>query len=311
MKHIQSIDDIKPSDKGSVLVIGNFDGVHLGHVALLREGRETADELGVGLSVLTFEPHPRSLFRPDDPPSRITNAAMKAWRLEASGVDILFSLTFDWDFASQSADNFIELILKEAIAAKHVIVGYDFKFGQLRKGTPEDIKASGIDTTIIDKVSDHSAQKYSSSAVRSLLRKGNIDAANDILGWEWEMRGVIQKGDQRGREIGYPTANMVMGDMVHPAYGVYATLIQIEGHETWHKAATNIGIRPMFEVQEAQVESYIFDFDEVIYGKQVRVRPVERLRGEAKFDSIEKLVDQMDKDCQLAKEILEAKKVHQ
>ncbi len=307
MKHIQSIDDIKPSDKGSVVVIGNFDGVHKGHVALLQEGRRIADGLGVNLSVLTFEPHPRCLFRPDDPPSRITNADMKAWRLEESGVDSLFSLTFDWDFASQSAEDFIALILQEALGARHVIVGYDFKFGQLRKGVPEDIRASGIETTIIEQVSDKSAQKYSSSAVRSLLRKGDIDGANDILGWEWEIRGVIQKGDQRGREIGYPTANMAMGDMVHPAYGVYATLIQIEGDNQWYRAATNIGIRPMFEVQEAQVETYIFDFDQDIYDKQVRVRPVERLRGEAKFDSIEKLIDQMAKDCQLAQEILKQK----
>ena len=289
---------------GGVIAIGNFDGVHCGHQALLSKAKAIATQKGLPLSVLTFEPHPRRLFRPDEPPSRITPPDVKHWRLQECGIERLFSLPFDWDFASQSAETFIDDILKKGVDARHVVVGADFRFGQLRKGAPSDIEAAGIPVTTIEKLAGHDNQVISSSRIRQALRAGDLDLANKLLGWEWEIRGTVIKGDQRGRELGYPTANVNLHETVHPAYGVYAALVQVEGEDEWRPAATNIGIRPMFEVPVAQIESFIFDFDREIYGKILRTRPVKRLRSEAKFNSLDELIAQMDKDCQQAREIL-------
>ncbi|MGB4058566.1 MAG: bifunctional riboflavin kinase/FAD synthetase, partial [Alphaproteobacteria bacterium] len=283
--------------RGSVIAIGNFDGVHRGHQALLAEAAAVAGRLGKKRGVLTFEPHPRHLFRPDEPPGRLTPPVIKHWRLDVNGVEVLYSLPFDWDFASQSAEDFIRHVLIEGLNAAHVVVGEDFRFGQLRKGEAKDIVAAGIPVSVVKAVADDSGEVYSSSLIRRALRQGDIDTANKMLGWEWEMRGVVVKGDQRGRELGFPTANFSLGDAIHPAYGVYAALVNIEGESDWRFAAVNIGIRPMFESREALAESYIFDFNREIYGTVLRVRPVARLRSEAKFLSVEALVRQMGVDC--------------
>lgn len=293
------------SRRGAVVAIGNFDGVHKGHQYLLAQARSKAHALGRPFCIMTFEPHPRKLFRPDDPPFRITPAPLKIERLAASGADALIQLDFDWDFASQSAQKFVDDILLAGLEAAHIVVGNDFCFGQLRKGTPQTIRDAGLEISVIEKVCDDGDSALSSSRVRQELRHGNVDAANEILGWEWEIRGRVVKGDQRGRELGFPTANMDMGDGVHPAYGVYAVLARIEGEEGgWIKGAANIGIRPMFEVPVAQVETYLFDFSREIYGKTLCVRPVKRLRGEAKFTSLDALIAQMNEDCAQAREIL-------
>ena len=305
MQIIENYRHIAPEHQNAVLVIGNFDGVHRGHQALLDQARALADEHNTIVSVLTFEPHPRSLFRPDEPAFRITSPEIKARRLEEEGIDLLFSLPFGWDFASQSAETFVRDILVEGLKPAHVIVGYDFRFGQMRKGTPETIKGAGLPVTIIDEIGDEGG-KYSSSTIRQHLRHGHIAQANALLGWDWFIEGTVRKGDRRGHAIGYPTANFPLGDSIHPAYGVYAAHVQIEGEEAWMRAAINIGIRPMFEIAEAQMEAYILDFDRDIYGKILRVRPVQFLRGEAKFDSVEALVAQMDEDCTQAREILKS-----
>ena len=295
-----------PQDvRNMVIAIGNFDGVHQGHCALLDHARRIADEKGLKLGVLTFEPHPRKLFQPDEPPARLSPPPVKLWRLEELGVDAVFSLPFDWDFASQSYEEFIETILKDGLGAEHVVVGADFRFGQLRKGAPHHIQEAGVEATVFEKVGDESGAVFSSSRTREFIRHGRIEDANVILGWDWEIRGVVVCGDQRGRELGYPTANMELGETVHPAYGIYAAMVQVQGEDEWHKAAVNIGIRPMFEVSVAQVESHILDFDRDIYGEILRVRPVKRLRGEAKFDSLEDLTRQMAKDCEMARSVLE------
>ncbi|MCC7304658.1 MAG: bifunctional riboflavin kinase/FAD synthetase [Alphaproteobacteria bacterium] len=290
--------------RGAVIVIGNFDGVHRGHQFILQKAKAIAAEKARPPGVLTFEPHPRKLFRPDEPPGRLTPPDVKAWRLEEAGVEILYSIPFDWDFASRSAENFIEEVLKKGLDAAHVVVGHDFRFGQMRKGEPGDIEKAGIPVTVIDEVKDGEGVLFSSSAVREYLRRGEIDKANAMLGWEWEMRGEIVRGDRRGRALGYPTANMGLGETIHPAYGVYAARVNVEGEKEWYGAAVNIGIRPMFEVPEAQVESFIFDFDREIYGKILRVQPVQRLRSEAKFESVTELKNQMAEDCAEAVKIL-------
>lgn len=298
----RSLQDIKT--RGAVVAIGNFDGVHKGHRSLLQKAKKAADHLKTPLAVLTFEPHPRRLFQPDEPPGRLTPPDVKAWRLAQEGVEVLYSLPFDWAFASQNAEDFIHNILKQGTGAAHVVVGADFRFGQLRKGAPGDIHAAGIPVTVIEDQKDQNDIVYSSSRARQALRHGDIQAANEILGWNWEIRGTVTRGDRRGHELGYPTANMPLGETVHPAYGVYAARVNIDGENEWHNAAINIGIRPMFEVPLAEVESHIFDFNREIYGQTLRVQPVKRLRSEAKFNSVDELKAQMAEDCREATEVL-------
>ena len=291
-----------------VIVIGNFDGIHPGHIALINQASDIAKKNNKKLGILTFEPHPRRLFRADDPPFRITPYMLKAQKLKQAGIDTLFSIPFDWPFASQSAESFIDNILINGLKPAHIIVGYDFCFGQLRKGKPQNIIDAGLNVTVVEKVESQNGEIYSSSAIRTALRHGDIEQANKLLGWEWEIQGTIVKGDQRGRELGYPTANIRLQETLHPAYGVYATRVKIEedgADAPWLMAATNIGIRPMFEVPVGQLEAHILDFDRDIYGKTLRIKPIKKLRGEAKFSDLDALIAQIDQDCLETRAILE------
>lgn len=293
--------------KDAVIAIGNFDGVHLGHRALLAAGKKLAAASGKRFGVLTFEPHPRKLFRPDEAAFRITPPAIKHRLLEQCGVDFVVSLDFNWDFASQSAEEFAQKILVDALAPAHVIIGFDFRFGQLRKGSAETVEAANIAVTKFAPALSGMGDKYSSTAARQALRLGNIEEARSILGWDWEIEGPVFHGDRRGHQLGYPTANVLLGDVLHPSYGIYATWVQIEGETEWRPAATNIGIRPMFEVKQGQVEAHILDFeDRDIYGKTLRIKPVKKLRGEAKFASLEALIAQISADCDQTRETLSA-----
>lgn len=307
MKIFNSLNDIPEEAKGAVIAIGNFDGIHHGHQALLSEAITIATAKHKKIGVLTFEPHPRHLFQPDLPPGRLTPDALKADRLDKQGIDFLFSLDFDWPFASQSAEEFIQNILIDGLDAAHIVIGYDFQFGQLRKGSAETIEKAGLSVDAIAAIKDKNKEVISSSRIRQALRAGDIKKANELLRWDWEIQGKIFRGDRRGHELGFPTANILLNDTLHPAYGVYACLVQIEGEDAWLPAATNIGIRPMFEVPDGQVEAHILDFmDRDIYDKNLRVRPIKRLRGEAKFDSIEGLIEQIKKDCAQTREILQS-----
>ena len=308
MFKINRLKDLPDRSKNSVVAIGNFDGVHLGHQALLNTAKDIARSKNAPCGLLTFEPHPRSLFRPDDPPFRITPYDVKMDRLEKMGLDFCISLPFDWDFASRSAENFVQDILMNGLGAQHVVIGFDFKFGQLRKGSAQTIEAAGLPVTSFDPVETKDGHKIASSAIRGHLRKGEIAEANDLLGWDWVLSGIIQKGDQRGHDLGYPTANFGLGDTIHPAYGVYAAWAQIEDEDTWHKAAVNIGIRPMFELREGRVEAHLLDFpDRDLYGKTLYLKPFKRLRSEAKFNSLEALITQMDEDCAQTRAVLSKK----
>ena len=304
MKTHTKLTDLPADARDCVIVIGNFDGVHRGHQALIAAAREIARAQNRQLGVLTFEPHPRHLFRPDDPPFRLTPPDIKAERLATCGIHHLFSLSFGWDFASQTAEQFIQSILRDGLGAAHIVVGNDFAFGQMRCGNAQTLRESGLAVSVIDKIDDDGDGPLSSSAIRQALRIGDMAHANDLLGWDWEIHGVIQHGDKRGRTIGFPTANVPLGDVLHPAYGIYAAWVQIEGETEWRPSATNIGIRPMFALPAGQVEAYIFDFDRDIYGLKLRIRPVKRLRGEAKFDSLQSLIEQIRRDCEEARSVL-------
>lgn len=305
MEIYNTLEAVTDNARGAVIAIGNFDGVHLGHQALLTEAKKIAVAGNKKFGVLTFEPHPRKLFQPDQAPGRLTSANIKAQRFESFGVDYLFSLNFDWPFASQSAEEFIQNVLIDGLNATHIVVGHDFQFGQLRKGSAETIKSAGIPINVISPITDGNNEIISSSRIRLFLRSGEIEKANRLLGWEWEVQGKIFRGDRRGHELGYPTANILLNDTLHPAYGVYACEVQIKGEDRWLPAATNIGIRPMFELAEGQIEAHILNFsDRDIYDKILRIKPVKYLRGEAKFDSLEELIVQIEKDCAQTRKIL-------
>lgn len=289
---------------GCVLCIGNFDGVHRGHRKLLAVARSIADESGTPVGVMTFEPHPRRLFRPDDPPFCITPPQVERRLLESLGVEVLFSLRFDWDFASQSAEAFIANVLDGGIRPSHVVVGYDFRFGQLRTGTADTLREAGYPVTVVEELADREHRAFSSSRVRVALRHGDLDTANRLLGWQWEVEGEVVTGNRRGHTLGFPTANVELGETLHPAYGVYAAWAMVQGEDVWRPAATNIGIRPMFELPVGQVEAHILDFDRDIYGEPLRVRPVRKIRGEARYASVEELVRQMRVDCRITRELL-------
>lgn len=301
MKIIRNPGDLPRPMKPAVIAIGNFDGVHKGHQALLSQAQSIARQKGADFLVLTFEPHPRAFFRPDTPAFRITPASLKEDLFrQLIRPDYYVSLSFNTAMASLTAEDFIRDILVESCNAAAVVVGKGFHFGKGRGGTVETLRSCGDFETVALDLTPGGAAPVSSSRIRAHLQEGAVDEANALLGWEWAIRSRVVHGDKRGRELGYPTANMHFGDSLVPAHGIYAVRVKIDGEDTWRRGAANIGIRPMFESAEPLLETYIFDFDGDLYGRILTVRPVKKLRDEMKFDSLDALVAQMDKDCAAA-----------
>lgn len=314
--------DLPADAKGSVVVIGNFDGVHLGHQVVIREAAAVARELKAPLAVLSFEPHPRAVFRPDDPPFRLTPFRIRARQLEALGIDIHVCLHFDLDFARRSADWFAQTVLAEGLGARHVAIGYDFCFGHNRQGNAETLlgygRRHGFGVTVVTQASDESGGVYSSSRIRQLLKDGKPREAALLLGRPWEIEGRVEHGDKRGRQLNYPTANVMLNDYLRPAYGVYAVRAAVDegpvsggGADSaadagpiWYDGVANLGIRPMWQTDEPMLEAHLFDFSGDLYGRHLRVELVEYLRGEMKFDDIGALVRQMDRDSAEARKRL-------
>ncbi len=290
--------------KRAVVAIGNFDAVHLGHQSLLAFAKEKARALGAPLAVLTFEPHPRRLFRPDDSPFRVTPLSLKLERFGAAGVDMAFVCPFNWELAGLYPVEFVQTILKDRLDPQLVVVGHDFHFGHNRSGNIALLQEMGINVASVALQADKQHGVISATRVRGALQAGHMDEANALLGWNWEIRGVVGHGDKRGREIGYPTANVALGETIHPSYGVYATWVRVDGQSEWMRAATNIGIRPMFEVSTGLVEAHILDFSGDLYDKVLHIRPVKKIRDEMRFGSLEDLVHQIDTDCIRVREIL-------
>lgn len=301
-----SITALPETAKGSVLAIGNFDGLHLGHRALLAAARDIADAQNATLAALTFEPHPREFLGKTDEPFRLTLLPMKARLLESLNVDHLFALGFDASLAALPAEAFIRDILIEKLAAKHVVVGHDFSFGKNRSGTVDTLRARGFGLTVIDAARCEGRDIYSSTRIRALVKSGDLEKAAQLMGHPFEMEAEIVKGDQRGRTIGYPTANQRVARYVRMPYGIYAVRVLIEGEGEWRAGVASYGIRPMFEVDEPLLETYIFDFNREIYEKTMRVRPAAFLRPEMKFDGLEALKSQITQDCARAKACLQS-----
>ncbi len=318
MKILRDFTDVPADCRGAVVAIGNYDGVHKGHQAVLGIARDEADRQGVSLAVLAFEPHPRNFFDPALEPFRLTPFEAKAIELDAIGVDILFALPFDEAMSQRQAVTFVDEVLMGGLHAGHVVVGYDFRFGKGRTGDPEKLKdmldAHNIGLTVIDPVS-HDGEVYSSTLIREYLQAGKPRDAAKLLGHWWKAEGTVQKGDQRGRTIGFPTANILLSDYIDPAHGVYTVRAQVkDGDKTnTYGGVANIGHRPMFHVDVPLLEVYLFDYNEedlgdgedgALYGKQIVVSFLEYLRPEQKFDGLEELTAQIAKDSDLAREQL-------
>ena len=307
MRVLRHTEKLPPELRGAVVAIGNFDGIHRGHQAVIGKAGRLARELEAPLGVITFKPHPRRFFRPNDPPFRLTPFRLKARLIEALGVELLVVLRFDAALAKVSAEDFVQDVLVDGLGVRHVVVGDNFRFGHGRKGDVELLEhlghGGGFGVTALSRVVGAGDQPYSSSLVRDYLKAGNPTRAGLLLGRYWEIVGRVARGDQRGRELGYPTANLPLGRILQPAFGVYAVRAGIDrGAETrWHPGVANIGIRPMFETKRPLLEVHLFDFDDDLYGRQLRVALVDYLRPEASFDSLDALKAQMAEDCQRAR----------
>jgi len=307
-------DRLPASDRGSVVAIGNFDGVHLGHQAVIGEARAIAARTGAPSAVLSFEPHPRSFFRPDDPPFRLTPLRLKAHAIEALGVDLLFLVRFDAAFAAFSAERFVAEVLGEAgLAASHVVTGYDFVFGKGRAGNAVLLerlaREHGYAYTAVSPVAADSGEIYSSTQIRAYLQAGKPKQAARLLGRPWEIEGRVETGHQRGRTIGFPTANVRLTDVLQPAHGVYAVRAGIDqGADTqWFDGVANFGSRPTVDGKNVWLEIHLFDFDGDLYGRHLRVAFVDFLRAEMKFPSFDALKDQIAKDSAAARALLRGK----
>jgi len=306
-RHIASV----PADaRGAVVAIGNFDGLHRGHQAVIAAARAQADAAGRPLALMTFRPHPRRYFRPDDEPFRLTPFRAKVRVIADLGVDTLFVWRFDTQMANIGAEAFVETILHQGVGASHVVVGHDFAFGNKRRGNADLLHAKGgdlgFDVTVVEPAMDASNEIYSSSVIRQYLHDGQPQRAAELLGRLWEMEGRVLAGDRRGRTIGFPTANVDPAEYMRPARGVYAVRAGVTaGDETqWYDGVANFGVRPTVDGNRLLLETHLFDFDGDLYGKYVRVALVEHLRPERKFESFEALQRQIAADSQQARENL-------
>ena len=301
-----------PEDaRGSVVAIGNFDGIHKGHQVVINEAGSIARATNKPWAVMSFEPHPDALFKPDCEPFRLSTMRTKAHMIEQLGVDELLVQHFDFAFAGLTAQAFVEEVLVKGLGASHVVAGYDFQFGQKRQGDCETLLRLGRDQgfgfTAVPKVVDGQGVVYSSTRVRDDIKAGDPRAAAQVLGRAFEVEGRVEHGDQRGRQLGFPTANLHLGDFLRPALGVYAIRAGLdEGSETcWVDGVCNIGKRPTFDKgDDVVLEAHLFDFDADLYGKHLRVKLIERLRAEQKFDGLDAIKTQIAIDCEKAKEIL-------
>jgi riboflavin kinase/FMN adenylyltransferase len=304
-------DDVPESLKGAVVAIGNFDGVHRGHQALIGEARRMAEERNAPLGVLAFEPHPQEFFRPAPQSFRLTPFRTKARLIAEQGADVLYALHFDAAMATRSAPDFVMDVLVKGLGVGAVVVGSDFQFGKNRAGNVTMLSymggEEGFGVTVFDPVIAHDHEKISSTEIRDALKQGKPDVAARLLGHWWSVEARVEHGDKRGRTIGFPTANMKLTDVMQPAFGVYAVrakIIEDDVVVSTHDGVANFGIRPMFETAVPLLETYLFDFDGDLYGKHMAVEFIAYLRPEMKLDNLEALKKQISIDSENARHAL-------
>jgi len=303
---IASLDAMPQSWRGGVVAIGNFDGVHRGHQAVLDTARAEAERRGVPCLMLTLEPHPRAFFS-GRPLFRLTPAPLKAAAAAALGFDGTLVLAFDRALANVSAENFVRDVLVERLAIVAAVTGYDFAFGKARRGTPQFLQSEGerhgFSVTIVPALVDGN-EAVSSTRVRAALGKGDVAAASDLLGWHFAVAGTVMHGDKRGHELGYPTANMVLDPASELAYGIYSVrYLRPDG--SLHDGVASFGRRPTFGESGAVFETFLFDFSGDLYGEEALVSLYGFIRPEERFDSAAALVARMEQDSIDARALLE------
>lgn len=309
MRIISDYQFVEDTDRGATAAIGNFDGVHLGHRSVIEMARAAAVDAPLG--VVTFDPHPRAYFAPHSGPFRLMSSAARASRLAKVGVEKLYQLPFTTALASLTPFEFADKVLHRGLGLRHVMVGANFCFGKGRAGTAADLVTFGAELgfgVTIAPLMAQAEQTLSSTAIRQALTDARPRDAAAMLGHWHRIEGPVIGGEQRGRELGYPTANMSIDGLHPPAFGVYAVLVDVlEGpHKGSYHGVASMGVRPMFGENKPNLESFIFDFKGDLYGTPLSVALVEHLRGEEKFGSLEALITQMDADSAAARAILAA-----
>ena len=321
MRIFRHFDDVPPGLRGAVVAIGNFDGVHRGHRALIAEAKMQAEARRSPLAVLSFEPHPQEYFRqlrevggltPAGPDCfRLTPLRAKARLLADLGVDALFALTFDGEMARRSPQDFVLNVLVAGLGISGAVVGHDFEFGQKRAGNLATLaymgEMEGFSVTAFDTVTASGDEKISSTLIRRLLKDARPEEAARLLGHFWAIEARVEHGDARGRTMGFPTANMHLGHCLAPAFGVYAVRVNIlEGDRavSRHDGVANFGVRPMYQVEVPLMETHLFDFDGDLYSKYLSVELIRYIRPEAKFPDLAALIAQIGADAARAREIL-------
>jgi len=293
--------------QSSVVTIGNFDGMHLGHQALIKHCKTLAAGRHP-LAMVTFEPLPQAWFRPSAAPARLMSVRQKLACFAEAGIDLVWLMRFNQALASMAAEAFARVVLAEVLSARQVVVGEDFRYGKGRQGDIHSLRASGetygfrlstFDTHEID------GRRVSSSAVRAHLAAGEMVQAAALLGRPYQIEGRVIKGRQLGRQLGYPTANIPLAATPSPLMGVFAVRARINGSGNWHPGVANLGTRPVVAGDEFLIEVHLFDFDRDLYGKKLQVEFVEKLREEEHFANIDDLVEQMRDDEHRARQCLE------
>lgn len=296
--------DIPQGAKGTSAAIGNFDGVHLGHRHVIDIARSAGP-----LGIVTFEPHPREFFAPGAPPFRLMDVHAKASRLAKLGVTQLFQLPFDAEMVAMSPEDFARHVIVEGLGLTHVTVGADFCFGKGRTGTADDLirfgAQMGFGVTIVPLL-ETTQGVSSSSAIRVALAEGRPQDAADMLGHWHRIEGTVAHGDARGRDLGFPTANLSIAGRHAPKFGVYAVLVDVltGPYKGTYEGAASLGVKPTFGANEPCLETYLFDFSGDLYGETLSVGFVEFLRPEEKFSNLDALIDQMHADCDAARQVL-------
>lgn len=313
MRIFRQFENLDTSARDAVVAIGNFDGIHQGHRAVIGAAARLAAEAERPLGVMTFEPHPRTHFRPNDPPFRLTPFRPKMRQLEALGVDVVYCLPFDAALAALTADEFVTQVLAKGLGVDHIVFGYDFVFGKGRGGNADFLRqvcpSHGIGVTSVDVVARGDGAPVSSTLIRALLREGRAAEAAAALGRPWEVEGHVIPGDQRGRLLGFPTANFDLEGYLLPRFGGYVVRAALDAGESeepeqWIGGIANLGRRPTIGDDKVLLEVHLFDFNDDLYGKLMRIQLVDFIRPEQKFDGLDALKAQIDADSNYAREFL-------
>lgn len=311
MRLHRDLHTLPPETRGCVVALGNFDGVHRGHQAVIAAAMTLARRDSAPLAVLTLEPHPRTLFSRDAEPFRLTPLRAKLRLLAALGVDHVFALRFGWRLARTPAADFARDVLIRGLSARHVVVGYDYVFGHQRQGTAEMLggvaDAGGFEFTCVEPISGGGrAETYSSTLVRNYLKAGEPAKAAAILGRDWEIEGLVRRGQMLGRTLGFPTANLRLDSYLRPARGVYACRVAIEGTDrsAWMPGVAYLGRRPTVDGEGDLLEAHLFDFSGDLYGRRLRVALVDFLREDRRFDGLPALQAQIAADGDRARQLL-------